>query len=126
MNSSPTILIVDDFEDARDLMVMIFAGAGYTALIAANGEEALSVARTGRPDFVLMDIFMPVMDGVQSTRMFKEDPVLSHIPVIAYTAKPGPIAGGDGLFAAVCVKPCTPDEVLRVVDDVKSRFSAQG
>jgi two-component system, cell cycle response regulator DivK len=114
----PTVLIVDDFADARDLMTLVLTDAGYDVLTAIDGRDALRVARAEHPDLVLMDILMPVMDGVEATRRFKADPALARTPVIAYTADPIRLPDPSGLFEAVCVKPCSPDDVVRTVEGV--------
>jgi CheY-like chemotaxis protein len=70
----------------RDLIRAFFHKTDHVLLEAANGREALSTARAGRPDLILMDVRMPVMDGVEATRLLKSDPDLRHIPVIIVTA----------------------------------------
>jgi PAS domain S-box-containing protein len=80
------ILVVDDVVMNRDLIRAFFHKTDHVLLEAANGREALSTARAGRPDLILMDVRMPVMDGVEATRLLKSDPDLRHIPVIIVTA----------------------------------------
>ena len=109
------VLVVDDYDDARELMETILRHAGFSVACAANGTEAVAQARAHHPDVVFMDLFMPGMDGFEATRLIKADPELRHIPIVAYTAKPSPSDGRSNLFSAVCVKPCTPDEVLSTV-----------
>lgn len=112
------VLIVDDYDDARELMETILRLAGFSVESAANGTEALAKARQHRPDVVFMDLFMPGMDGFEATRLMKGDPQLRDVPIVAYTAKPRPVEGASHLFSAVCVKPCTPDEVVTTVHAV--------
>lgn len=109
------VLVVEDYDDARMMVEMILADAGYRVLLAADGAEGVSMARRHRPDAILMDIFMPGLDGIDATRQIKADPATARVPVIAYTAKPASVRDGEELFAAVCAKPCPPDELLRVV-----------
>ena len=109
------IIVVDDYDDTRELLEMILADAGYTVVSAANGSEAVALAKAHMPDAVLMDLFMPGMDGVEATRLIKSDPELRSIPVVAYTAKPPSTGSEAGLFAAVCIKPCPPATLLATV-----------
>lgn len=81
-----TILIVEDNEDNRLIYSQYLSHAGFRVLEAANGAEGLEVARREHPDIILMDISMPVMDGLTATRHIKADPDLQAIPVVALTA----------------------------------------
>jgi CheY-like chemotaxis protein len=111
------VLVVEDYEDARAMVEMILEDAGYRVLLAADGLEGVSMARQHHPDAILMDIFMPGLDGIEATRQLKADPATAAVPVIAYTAKPASVRAGEELFAAVCTKPCPPDELLKVVGE---------
>ena len=111
------VLVVEDYEDARAMVEMILEDAGYQVLLAADGAEGVTMARRHHPDAILMDIFMPGLDGIEATRQLKADPETAAVPVIAYTAKPAFARDGDELFAAVCTKPCPPDELLKIVGE---------
>jgi CheY-like chemotaxis protein len=111
------VLIVEDYEDARTLVGMILEDAGYRVLLAADGVEGVMLAREHRPDAILMDIFMPGLDGIEATRQIKADASTAAVPVIAYTAKPASVRDGEHLFAAVCAKPCPPDELLKLLGE---------
>lgn len=111
------VLVVEDYDDARLMVEMILEDAGYRVLLAADGREGVALARQHRPDAILMDIFMPGLDGIEATREIKADPATASVPVIAYTAKPSSVRDGEELFAAVCAKPCDPDELLKVVGE---------
>ena len=76
------ICIVDDNDDIRDIYRTKFASEGIETILAADGAEGLRVIREKRPSVVLLDIQMPVMDGIQVLRELKADPSLSSIPVI--------------------------------------------
>lgn len=80
------ILIADDMVINRDLLRAFFYETGHQFLEAADGREALEIARRERPDAILMDVRMPVMDGLEATRRLKADENLRHIPVIIVTA----------------------------------------
>jgi two-component system cell cycle response regulator DivK len=79
------ILVVDDTDLNRDLVVQLLADE-FETIIAENGEEALQAAMLERPDLILMDLGMPVMDGWEATRRLKANDDLRHIPVIAVTS----------------------------------------
>ena len=81
----PTVLIVDDDPVARDLLAVNLKGAGYRLIQAASGEEALSLARTMRPDAITLDVMMPKPDGWQVLSALKADADLRDIPVIIVT-----------------------------------------
>lgn len=119
-----TVLIVEDnpmnMELASDLLEM----AGYKVLASDTAVGGIQLARDQLPDIVLMDIALPDMDGLTATRQLKEDPKLSHIPVIALTAhamggdeKKALDAGCDGYIT----KPIDTRAFARSVDDVLSR-----
>ena len=79
------LLYIEDMPDNRDLVTQIFEGV-HEVHTAANGEDGLVLARTLVPDLILMDISLPVMDGLTCTRLIREDPTLRHVPVLALTA----------------------------------------
>lgn len=79
------ILVVDDTDFNRDLVVQLLE-EDYDMVIAENGEEALTVTEKERPDLILMDLGMPVMDGWEATRRLKANEQLKAIPVIAVTS----------------------------------------
>jgi PAS domain S-box-containing protein len=80
------VLVVDDIVMNRDLIRAFFFDSGHELFEACNGKEALEVAHKEKPDIILMDVRMPVMDGVQATRAIRNDDELKHIPVIVVTA----------------------------------------
>ena len=80
------VLVADDIVMNRDLIRAFFFETGHELIEASDGREALELARRERPDIILMDVRMPVMDGVQATRALKDDPDLKAIPVIVVTA----------------------------------------
>jgi CheY-like chemotaxis protein len=84
--SQRRILVVEDDTYSRDLLVSILTFHGYETYRATNGRQAVEVARLQGPDLILMDISMPIMNGLDATRELKRDPRLSHIPIIAMSA----------------------------------------
>ena len=114
-----TVLIVEDNEDNRLIYSQYLAHGGFRVLEATNGAEGVDVARRERPDIVLMDISMPVMDGLTATRALKADEELRSIPVIALTAHAMATdevmareAGCDGYIS----KPVMPKDVRAEVE----------
>ena len=81
-----TILIVEDNEMNRDMLSRRLQRKGYEILIAIDGANGIDVATANRPDLILMDMSLPVMDGWEATRRLKADKALQHIPIIALTA----------------------------------------
>jgi CheY-like chemotaxis protein len=112
------VLIVDDFEDARTLYVMFFERLGFIVDEANDGEEALARIAEHRPDAVVTDIAMPVMDGLELTRVIKGGRETANLPVIVLTGNAMAVdirqaraAGAD----EVLVKPCVPVDLLELV-----------
>jgi adenylate cyclase len=86
MHDPPRILIADDNEDTRDVLAAQLAIHHYELLQAADGEEAIAVARLQLPDLILLDIMMPKLDGMEVCRRLKGDASLPFIPIILITA----------------------------------------
>jgi len=82
----PTILIVEDNEPSRDVLARRLVRRGYGVVAAVDGQEALAKARSARPDLILMDLGLPVMDGWEATRRLKGDPATRHMPIIVLSA----------------------------------------
>jgi two-component system, cell cycle response regulator DivK len=80
------ILVVEDQEDNRRILRDLLTSADYEVTEAENGEEALAAVAKERPDLILMDIQLPILDGYEATRRIKADPTLKHIPIIVVTS----------------------------------------
>ena len=80
------ILYVEDNEDNIYVVKNRFARAGFTVLVATDGEQGVAMAATERPDLILMDLRLPGLDGWEATRQIKAQPGTQHIPIIALTA----------------------------------------
>lgn len=87
MKERKKILLVDDTDTILLFLKTLLAGQNFEFLTAKNGAEAVEKARRERPDLVLLDIFMPVMDGIEACRVMKGDPELKDIPVVIVTAR---------------------------------------
>ena len=117
-NAVPTLLIVDDFDDNRQMYAEFLTYSGFQVIEAANGADAVSKATESLPDLIVMDLSLPVLDGWEATRRLKGDPRTRHIPVIALTghaleghSHDAREAGCDGFLA----KPCLPERLLETV-----------
>jgi two-component system, cell cycle response regulator DivK len=80
------ILVVEDQEDNRQILRDLLTSVGFQLLEAEDGAEGVAAAEAQRPDLILMDIQMPIMDGYEATRRLKANPALSAIPVIVVTS----------------------------------------
>ncbi len=95
------ILLVEDNEMNRDMLSRRLEKRGHSILIAVDGAVGVELARKEKPDLILMDISLPVMDGWEATRQIKADPALSAIPIIALTAH-AMVSDRDKALAAGC------------------------
>lgn len=84
--ASRRILVVEDHEDNRRILRDLLSSRGYDFVEAEDGERALAMAEDWRPDLILMDVQIPVLDGYEVTRRLKANPVLRAIPVIVVTS----------------------------------------
>lgn len=85
---SPTVMVVDDTAAVRIVLRMQLIVLGYRVLEARNGAEAVELGERERPDLILMDISMPVLDGLEATRLLRSSPLTRDIPVVALSAFP--------------------------------------
>jgi two-component system cell cycle response regulator DivK len=83
---SKCILVVEDQEDNRRILRDLLGNAGYKLIEAESGEEALTAIDAQRPDLILMDIQLPVMDGYEAARRIKSNPEMKAVPIIAVTS----------------------------------------
>lgn len=111
-----TVLLVEDLLENRIIYSTILSRHGYRVLEARNGKEGVRLAREERPDLILMDISLPVMDGWTAAEHIKGDQATAEIPIVALTAndldRPEMAAR---LCASYLVKPCLPPRVLQEV-----------
>jgi CheY-like chemotaxis protein len=109
-----TVLIVDDEPDMLYLLRLTLETAGYEVQEAAHGAEALDTIRASRPDLVVTDLMMPVMDGRELIRRMRESPGTADIPIMVLSANPGNISGAD----VVMHKPFHPRDLTRTIDEI--------
>ena len=117
---SKRILVIEDTEDNRRILRDLLTNAGFDVIEASDGEKGVAAAKEQRPDLILMDIQLPVIDGYEATRQIKSDPNSSHIPIVAVTSyalsgdeEKTRRAGCDGYIA----KPYSPRQILAMVRD---------
>ena len=125
----PVVLIAEDFEDARELYRDYLEFSGFTVATATNGREAVDRALALKPDLILMDASMPVLDGWEATRELKAHPDTKNIPVLALTAhafddarQQARAVGCDGFVT----KPCLPDDLVARVRATLAPIAARG
>jgi CheY-like chemotaxis protein len=117
-----TVLVVDDHSASRSYLTTLLGYHRYALLEAADGAEALALARACRPDLVIADLDMPRIDGPEFVRRIRADPAVARTPVIFCTAHGQERQAEDAARACgvayLLPKPCEPEEVLRVVREV--------
>jgi len=109
------ILIVEDDRANREMLARYLTLLGYRIVMALDGAQAVALAQTERPDLILMDMRLPVMDGWEATRRLKADDRTKRIPIVALTGHA--LAGAsEGAKKAGCdsfvTKPCLPDDLV--------------
>lgn len=120
------VLVVDDSESSREMTATILEEAGFEAMTATNGLEGVIVAHYARPSVVLMDLTMPVLDGLEAARLIQASADTRHVKVIAYTAKPDAHgAPFSRWFADILRKPATPDAIIAAVERFGGASRAQ-
>jgi CheY-like chemotaxis protein len=115
---SPVVLIVDDYPDALDLLEITLALAGYATVRASNGAEAVDLARAYRPAAIIMDLFLPRLDGSEAAHAIRQIPGLEAVPIVGHTARCGRLEDDGAVFDRVLRKPCSPDVLLATVSEL--------
>lgn len=82
----PKLLLVEDNEMNRDMLARRLEKRGYTVVIAVDGQSGVNLARSEKPDLILMDMSLPIIDGWEASRQLKADAAVATIPIIALTA----------------------------------------
>ena len=122
--ASLTVLVVEDFEDNRFMMRRLLEMSGYRVIEAVNGKQAVEAAISERPDLILMDLSLPMLDGLAATRRIREAEGLGHVPIVAVSAHDSADFHAEAL-AAGCneyvTKPIDFDHLVRLLDGLVSR-----
>lgn len=118
-NSSFSILVVDDNEMNRDVLSRRLTKMGYEVTLACDGQEALDLMNFEAYDIVLLDIMMPVVDGIAALKKIKENPQLSDIPVIMLTAL------SDSSSVRTCIELGAKDYLIKPLNMAKVKARIQ-
>jgi CheY-like chemotaxis protein len=123
-----TVLVVEDFEDNRFMMRRLLEMSGYHVLEAINGEEAVEMAERERPGLILMDLSLPLLDGLAATRRIRQHEALRDVPIVAVSAHDTADFHADAL-AAGCndyvTKPIDFDQLEALLGRLLPKKSGQ-
>src|SRR6185295_16710938 len=118
-NSARTIMVVEDYDDTRMLLKKGLVGLGYSVLEASNGQEAVDIAAREHLDLILMDLDLPILDGILATQRIRQQSESERIPIVAVTAYPMSYTRVKA-FAEGCddymAKPIDMSELARLVN----------
>ena len=89
-NNNPLVLIVEDHADTREMLRILLNMIGCRVIEAEDGEQAMSMAEKGHPDLILLDVKMPLLDGLTVTRLIRSHPVLNEVPIVLITGMATP------------------------------------
>jgi CheY-like chemotaxis protein len=124
--SKMIILLVDDSSMIRHVAGKILRELGFEVIISRDGKEGYEMAKLYKPEVIIMDVEMPVMDGIEATALIKSDPEISHIPVLIFTSLSGEDdikrateAGCQGFLNKPISKDLMQSEVLKLVNRSK-------
>jgi len=113
------IMVVEDYDDTRMLLKQGLEMLGYSVLEASNGQEAVDIADRERPDLILMDLDLPILDGIAATQQIRQQQHMDSVPIVAVTAYPLSYSRVKA-FAKGCneymPKPIDMSELARVVN----------
>lgn len=115
------ILAVDDSASMRQMVAFTLKGAGHSVIDAADGKQALEIAKTQSFDLVLTDVNMPIMDGITLTKQLRTLPAYRFTPILVLTTEAGMDKKQEGRAAGATgwlVKPFNPDQLLATVNKV--------
>ncbi|MCM8773759.1 MAG: response regulator [Candidatus Omnitrophica bacterium] len=125
ISSKFKILVVDDDYKIVEYLSYVFRSAGYEVISTTKGIEAINLAKIHKPDLIILDMLMPEMRGEEVVRILKDDPLVSHIPIIYFT---GVVSKKDEEFIrkltgnyGILTKPTTKDKLLEAVRSVLGR-----
>jgi|SRR5579871_574938 len=113
------LLLCEDDEFSRDMLLRRLQRKGYQMFAAADGREALKITRQYRPDVILMDLDMPVMDGRSAIKALKSDPRTFRIPIIVLTAHTSPEDVAEAVKAGCYAYEAKPVALRRLMDRIE-------
>lgn len=118
------ILLVEDNELNRDMLSRRLARRGFEVVLAGDGQEGLDTARAERPDLVVMDLSLPILDGWEAIRQLRADPEISAIPVLALTAHAMAGDRGQALAAGADDYDTKPVDFARLMTKIDALLAA--
>jgi two-component system, sensor histidine kinase and response regulator len=110
------ILLVDDNRLIRSVIAMHLVDHGYEVTQAGDGKAAVALVHRSPVDIIIMDLQMPVMDGITATRLLRSNSAFKELPIFAFTGQPQSIGTDEVLFTDVLVKPISPADVLAAIE----------
>jgi CheY-like chemotaxis protein len=116
--TNPTIMVVEDYDDTRFMLRQALESKGYRVIEAVDGWEAVQVATRERPDLILMDLNLPVLDGITVTDILRGNEELNGVPVVAITAHNTTDSRADAVEAGCAeylAKPIDIDQLQSLV-----------
>ena len=119
-NDEPLILIVDDEEDILALLDYNLQDSGYRTRLATTGKEALAASEEETPDLIILDVMMPVMDGLEACRIMRAKPELADTPIVMLTARSGEDDHVRGLDVGADIYLSKPLSVPVILSQIKS------
>ena len=123
-DARPTVLVVEDFEDNRFMMRRLLEMSGYRVVEAVNGNQAVEAAERERPDIILMDLSLPMLDGLAATRRIRAHDGLSKVPIVAVSAHDSADFHAEAL-AAGCneyvTKPIDFDQLVQLLNRLTAK-----
>lgn len=122
----PKVLLVEDHETNRNMLSRGLTRNGYDVVIAVDGQEGVDMATSEKPDLILMDMSVPVLDGWEATRRLKADPATASIPVIALTAHATETDREKALAAGCDDVDAKPIELPRLLEKMKAFVADAG
>lgn len=119
------VLIVEDYPDMRELLRLIIKSLGYIPVLASHGKEGLEKAISEKPRLILMDIRMPIMDGLEAARALRDHPDTKEIPILLMTALLHPPARTACLEAGCDAYMVRPFNVLDLQNKIRELLTGQ-
>ena len=123
-NNAPTVLVVEDTEDNRQMMRRLLEFSGFRVVEAINGKEAVQIAANEQPELILMDLSLPLIDGLAATREIRTHRGLDAIPIIAVSAHDTADFHSEALAAgcdAYVTKPINYSELEELINQLLAR-----
>jgi two-component system cell cycle response regulator DivK len=120
----PKIMIVEDFDDVRMLLKSLLEQSGYRVVEVVNGQEAIDTARRERPDLILMDLSLPVLDGFGAIYHIRKQAGLSNVPIVIISSHTSPEVRADALAAGCSEylpKPFDSRQLKNTIDRILSK-----